>query len=168
MNRDPKTITLENAGDRFCDQCCGGSVFNGQDFQFTHDSLRKTPSGSDHLHSIARPDPVFPSPVQVHDIPLRHEVHCPHIGLEVHNSSFRIADGRLANCCFLVSRKYEPHHRVTRRNSCVGPNDLDSGQLLVDLAHLDHCEPINQMTEVLAGDWMEYLVRTSVYCEKIS
>ena len=87
---------------------------------------------------------------------------------KLHNPSLHIAGGRLVNRCSLVSREHELHHRVTRRYSCVGPHDLNSGQVLVNLAHLNHSEPIDQMTQVLTSGGMEYFVRSSVDREKIS
>ena len=68
----------------------------------------------------------------------------------------------------LVSRRHELHHRVARRDSCVGPDDLNRGQLLVNLAHLNHSEPIDQMAQVLTGDGMEDFVRSSIDREKIA
>src|SRR6476646_5531123 len=69
----PKAIALENAGDRLYDHRCGSSVFDGQDFQFAHNPLRKVSSGPNHLHSVPRPNSVFPSPVQIDDIPLPYQ-----------------------------------------------------------------------------------------------
>ena len=143
MNLYPEVIALKNTGDRFCDQRRGRSIFHGQDFQFTHNSLRKVPSGPNHVHSISRPDPVLPSTVQIDDIPLRHKVHDAHVSLELHNLSLHIAGGRQVNRCSLVSRKHELHYRITRRNSSVGPHDLNSGQILVNLTYLNHSEPID-------------------------
>src|SRR5438034_1073810 len=52
--------------------------------------------------------------------------------------------------------------------SSVDPQDLNSGQFLVNLAHLNHSEPIDQISQVLTGGWVEYLARSFVDREKIS
>src|SRR5205085_3531602 len=107
-------------------------------------------------------DPVFSSPVQIDDIPLRHHVHNAQIGLKLHNASLHIMYGREANHWSLVSRKHELHNRVARRDSGIGQYDLNSGEGLVNFMYLNHREPIDQMPHVLTGHGMEYFMRTFI------
>ncbi len=118
------------------------------------------------IHSIPGSEPVFRSPVQIDNIPLRDERH-PHIGLKLDNHS-RDITGSGGRSLLTCGRERKFHHRVTRGDRSIRSHSLGRGQNIVHLDDSNDGKSIHQLTHVLTGCRMEHFACSLVDREEIA